>query len=58
MKLPSVFEKLHLNHFPHELVVIHLFSGRLFLGPQFTLLCTLECCALPWAMRGTHTNEH
>ena len=58
MKLPSIFENLHLNHFPHELVVIHLCSGPLFLRPQFTLLCTRECCALPWTMRDTHTNEH
>ena len=58
MKHPSIFANLHLNHFPHEIVVIHLFSGPLFLRPQFTLLCTRECCALPWTMRGTHTNEN
>ena len=58
MKLPSIFENLDLNHLPHELVVIHLFSGPLFLRPQFTLLCTRECFAWPWVMRGTHTNEH
>ena len=58
MKLASIFENLHLNYFPHELVVIHLFSGPLFLRPELPLLCTRECCALPWVMRGTHTNEH
>ena len=57
MKLPFIFENLHLNHFPHELVVIHLFSGALFLRLQFTLSCNHECSALPWVMRGRHTNK-